>query len=277
MKENIIQRNFFRLLRSGAFDDKSAIEPMSAFKWRHLYQMMDTQNVIPYFVEGINNHKHDHGLNLPQDLIDNLKKYLQEQVVKTATNRQQTVEEKDFTNFFLRRKYRNIIEKELHSIDTSTETIQLLKILVYNQWAMLNQGMSMDGIIRLGKYLRQRGDKVDFVKLDNWLAALQLRNMAKLQGSVLATVFDFEPDELPFAGTIDRHSRQLVLIAVSHIAKDTAEEWHFRLTTTGFVRNNSTILWRNMKRSIRYISYAPVETISSFFVNFGRSFSEIEE
>ena len=66
---------------------------MSAFKWRHLYQMMDTQNVIPYFVEGINNHKHDHGLNLPQDLIDNLKKYLQEQVVKTATNRQQTVEE----------------------------------------------------------------------------------------------------------------------------------------------------------------------------------------
>lgn len=32
-----------------------------------------------------------------------------------------------------------------------------------------------------------------------------------------------------------------------------------------------------MKRSIRYISYAPVETISSFFVNFGRSFSEIEE
>ena len=101
--------------------------------------------------------------------------------------------------------------------------------------------------------------------------------MAKLQGSVLATVFDFEPDELPFAGTIDRHSRQLALIAVSHIAKDTAEEWHFRLTTTGFVRNNSTILWRNMKRSIRYISYAPVETISSFFVNFGRSFSEIEE
>lgn len=120
--------------------------------------------------------------------------------MKTATNRQQTVEEKDFTNFFLRRKYRNIIEKELHSIDTSTETIQLLKILVYNQWAMLNQGMSMDGIIRLGKYLRQRGDKVDFVKLDNWLAALQLRNMAKLQGSVLATVFDFEPDELPLPG-----------------------------------------------------------------------------
>ena len=35
---DIVKRNFFRLLRSGAYDSDEQIEPMSAFKWQKLYQ-----------------------------------------------------------------------------------------------------------------------------------------------------------------------------------------------------------------------------------------------
>ena len=64
---NIIQRNFFRLLRSGAFDENEPIEPMSPFKWRRLFQMVMAQRVVPVFAKGVANHNGDVGLNLPAE------------------------------------------------------------------------------------------------------------------------------------------------------------------------------------------------------------------
>ena len=51
---DIIQRNLFRLLRSGAFHSAEEIEPMSVFKWGRLYQLSVMHTVIPYVYEGIN-------------------------------------------------------------------------------------------------------------------------------------------------------------------------------------------------------------------------------
>ena len=42
---NIIQRNFFRLLRSGALNEFVSLEPMSHYKWQQLgieYTLKDT-------------------------------------------------------------------------------------------------------------------------------------------------------------------------------------------------------------------------------------------
>lgn len=65
---NIIERNIFRLLRTGAFNVKEDIEPMSAFKWRRLYQMIVAQNLTPVFAQGVDIYKDDERLNLPADL-----------------------------------------------------------------------------------------------------------------------------------------------------------------------------------------------------------------
>ena len=135
----------------------------------------------------------------------------------------------------------------------------------------------LSGIIELGSYLRNKGDKVDFVKLDTWLGKLQLRRMAQLQGSMLMSVFNFEQDELPFVRHVEAAANKLVLRSVTHSASDTAEEWHFRQLSSGFVQNNSALLRRNLRRSLRYITYAPLETVSNFFNNFARSLQEIEE
>ena len=64
---------------------------------------------------------------------------------------------------------------------------------------------------------------------------------------------------------------------MSNLVKDTAQEWHFRQTRTGFVSNNSAVLRRNLRRSFRYLPYATLETVSNFFSNFARSLKEIEE
>ena len=180
-------------------------------------------------------------------------------------------------NSFLNRRLTKIQKEEPHVIDTSMETIYLLRLIVSNANAMLSGGISIRGIIQLGLYLRTRGDKVDFVKLDTWLGKLQLRRMAQLQGSMLMSVFNFEQDELPFVRHVEAAANKLVLRSVTHSASDTAEEWHFRQLSSGFVQNNSALLRRNLRRSLRYITYAPLETVSNFFNNFARSLQEIEE
>ena len=186
-------------------------------------------------------------------------------------------EEPRLSNHYLNFRLSRIENAERHAIDTNVDALNVLKIIVGNVSSMLNHGTMLSGIIELGSYLRNKGDKVDFVKLDTWLGKLQLRRMAQLQGSMLMSVFNFEQDELPFVRHVEAAANKLVLRSVTHSASDTAEEWHFRQLSSGFVQNNSALLRRNLRRSLRYITYAPLETVSNFFNNFARSLQEIEE
>ena len=262
---NIITRNFFRLLRSGALNEYEPMEPMSAFKWRRLDQMVHAQHVERAALKGIKNHQFDEMMNIPEDLAN-----------QTPDNSAHQ-EEPRLSNRYLNFRLSRIENAERHAIDTNVDALNVLKIIVGNVSSMLNHGTMLSGIIELGSYLRNKGDKVDFVKLDTWLGKLQLRRMAQLQGSMLMSVFNFEQDELPFVRHVEAAANKLVLRSVTHSASDTAEEWHFRQLSSGFVQNNSALLRRNLRRSLRYITYAPLETVSNFFNNFARSLQEIEE
>ena len=262
---NIITRNFFRLLRSGALNEYEPMEPMSAFKWRRLDQMVHAQHVERAALKGIKNHQFDEMMNIPEDLAN-----------QTPDNSAHQ-EEPRLSNHYLNFRLSRIENAERHAIDTNVDALNVLKIIVGNVSSMLNHGTMLSGIIELGSYLRNKGDKVDFVKLDTWLGKLQLRRMAQLQGSMLMSVFNFEQDELPFVRHVEAAANKLVLRSVTHSACDTAEEWHFRQLSSGFVQNNSALLRRNLRRSLRYITYAPLETVSNFFNNFARSLQEIEE
>ena len=270
---DVIQRNFFRILSSGAFNSQSNIEPMSPFKWRRLMQMVDAQQVIPVFVKGINKHSLDEGLRLPDSIIADIKARMNDN--RTLSGK--VPEKVKLSSRLLNHRLKGIIHNELHSIDTSIEALDILKLIVSNSQSMLTRGMDPDGIITLGQYLRTRGDKVDFVKLDAWLGSLMLHPMAELQGNILISVFGFDEDELPFVTKYDQKAYKLTLRSVSDLAKDTAQEWHFKQNSAGFVRNNGAVLRRNLRRSLRYVGYAPLETVSNFANNFVRSLSEIEE
>jgi hypothetical protein len=270
---DVIQRNFFRILSSGAFNSQSNIEPMSPFKWRRLMQMVDAQQVIPVFVKGINKHSLDEGLRLPDSIIADIKARMNDN--RTLSGK--VPEKVKLSSRLLNHRLKGIIHNELHSIDTSIEALDILKLIVSNSQSMLTRGMDLDGIITLGQYLRTRGDKVDFVKLDTWLSSLMLHPMAELQGNILISVFGFDEDELPFVTKYDQKAYKLTLRSVSDLAKDTAQEWHFKQNSAGFVRNNGAVLRRNLRRSLRYVGYAPLETVSNFANNFVRSLSEIEE
>lgn len=277
---DIIQRNFFKLIRSGAFNDKSTIEAMSSFKWRRLYEIVMFQNVLDYFVRGVNNNANDKNLNLPAKLIDEIQAKLDLQDEKQSSRKEDDKiigDDAELSNKWLNKRYHKIIYNEMHSIDTSTETLRMLQLIVFNTNAMLNRGINLDAIIRLGQFLRNKGDKVDFLKLEKWLSALHLQRMAQLQGSILIAVFGFEKDEIDFVKKEEPVAYKLTIKIISNLVKDTAGEWHFRQNSAGFVQNNGKMLRRNLRRSYKYISYAPIETTSNFINGFIKGLSEIEE
>ena len=272
---DIIKRNFFRLLMSGALGENEPLEPMTTFKWNRLVQMIKAQDVVAIAIEGIAHHADDEGNNIPAELVAELS--ASDSSSGDVRFDYSHLDVPELSNSFLDNRLKRIFNDERHAIDTNIESLRLLRILVDNVQTILNNGMSLGGILSLGKFLRTRGGKVDFVKIDNWLEKLHMRRMAQLQGSILIKVFNFEQDEVPFVTNIEPATWKIIMRTIDNQAVDTAQEWHFKQTKSGFVQNNSTVLRRNLRRSLRYITYAPIETTSNFVNNLARSLSEIEE
>ena len=267
---DIIKRNFFRLLRSGALGEYEQIEPMSDFKWRRLHSLLKAQHVESIALKGLRNHQFDTVKNFPEWLPE----YLEENNLSQPPSQGGRVR---LSNTFLNRRLRKIRNTERHAVDRSKETLELLDIIISNIVCILNEGISLSGILELGHFLRTKGDRVDFVKLEEWLDHLHIRRMAELEGSILIAVFKFEADELPFIRKIVNEAYPLTLRSLRHAATDSAEEWHFRQRKSGFLRSNNKAQARNLRRSFRYLSYSPIETTSNFFHNFTKSLAEIEE
>ena len=179
-------------------------------------------------------------------------------------------------NPLLNMRLKHLQEKERLKETPSLETIYILRIIVSNVNATMNHGIPIRGIIQLGQYIRTRGPKVDYDKLNKWLSRLHISRMAQLQGTILINCFGFTEEELPFVKRTERQAMPLTIRTITNTEKD-IQAWHFKQGKGGFVYNNSTLLRRNLRRSLRYYRYAPIEDISNFIKNFGRSLSEIEE
>lgn len=267
---DIIQRNFFRLLRSGALNEYEALEPMSLYKWGRLTEMLQAQQVTTIALKGIRNSQFDREA-VPQHIMEELTQFAANEDVYLD------VDPPQLSNILLNNRLKKIRSRERHAMDTSLEALQLLDIIVANISSMLNRGISLHGILQMGSFLRTKGDKVDFVKLDNWIDALHIRGFAELQASILVEVFKFDTDEIEFLHRLEPQAQKLTLRTLRHTAIDTAQEWHLRQTKSGFIYNNPRIMRRNLRRSMRYLNYGPVETVSNFVHNIAHTLSEIEE
>lgn len=260
---NIVQRNLFSILRAGAFNDRTLPpEPMSAYKWQTLFEIVSTQNLIAPFAIGISQFDNNKQTNLP----DSLKEIISQSPTPSHPKTEKTI---TLANPFLNRKLHKIIDNERHSIDTSVETLKALRIIIDNLKAMLNSGVNIGTLIELGQYLRTGGHKIDFLKLERWIATLHLQSAAQFQGNILIEFFGFEPDELPFVSRTDPKVSRIIIRKLNHLQKIVAS--HSPLKT------NSRLIRRNFKHAPTYLRYAPLETTSNLLYNIFHFISDIEE
>lgn len=281
---NIIKRNFLRLLRLGAFGENEVIEPMSKFKWEVIFHIANIHNVVGVIFDGIAKNKENEAL-IPQDIILKYKKILDEEgygIKAQATGSRPSVQLPDaglshMCNGFLNARLKRIRENEPQSADASVETLNMLDIIVQATECTMTYGLSFATILRIGIYLRVDGDKIDFVKLENWLRKLNLTRMAQLEGSILIDIFGFEMDEIPFVNKMEPRAHKIAIEALEKPIRIDIEEWKISQKSTIFLANNSKAMMKTVKNCMKYFFFAPVEASSNFLHRFASSLSNLEE
>lgn len=281
---NIIKRNFLRLLRLGAFGENEVIEPMSKFKWEVIFHIANIHNVDGVIFDGIAKNKENEAL-IPQDIILKYKKILDEEgygIKAQTTGARPSVQLPDaglshMCNGFLNARLKRIRENEPQSTDASVETLNMLDIIVQATECTMTYGLSFATILRIGIYLRVDGDKIDFVKLGNWLRKLNLTRMAQLEGSILIDIFGFEMDEIPFVNKMEPSAHKIAIEALEKPIRIDIEEWKISQKSTIFLANNSKAMMKTVKNCMKYFFFAPVEASSNFLHRFASSLSNLEE
>ena len=282
---DIIKRNFLRLLRAGAFGEEDAIEPMSRFKWEILFHVANIHNVVGIVFNGIASDRRNDDI-VPKDIADRYREMADGGQPDTDFNhvanpkmllRLPDAGLSHMCNRFLNSRLQSIRENEPLAEDASIETLNMLDILVQATECTMTYGLSFATILRIGIYLRNDGDKVDFIKLEKWIQRLNISRMAQLEGSFLIEIFGFEPEEIPFVSHIEPNARKLAMQALEKPIHIDIEEWKISQKSTLFITSNSKAMMKTIKNCMKYFFFAPVEASSNFFHRFASSLSNLEE
>jgi hypothetical protein len=275
-KVNIIQRNFFRLIRCGEFNKQEQIEPMSISKWNKLYQLALLHQVVPSVYAGIERCKDQFYLHLSEK---QMKEWGKAQAEACLSNQQEEENEllraDHLTNPLLNKKLQVILDDEQSDIATR----QLLLIIIHITRHILNEGVPVYNLVQLGKYLNAEGHRVDFFTLNQWLKKLGFAPMAQLEGALLIQMFGFSKEEVPFL--VEEPDKR-----VEHVAQELTEFTNTRFEDFYFSQDsnsvfvhtsNSIAILGHIRRSAHYFRYLPSETLTNFFSSFAHSLSHIEE
>lgn len=275
---NIIQRNLFRLIRSGAFEQEEQIEPMSVFKWGLLYQLAIMHNVAGYAYKGLLRTKNQFYLHMTNKQWEQWEKTVNELQKDTDSDEKG---EDDFlradhlTNPLLNHRLQAILDGE----DSDTRTRQLLLMMLRVSRHILNEGVPIRQLINLGLYLRTDGQRADYITLGKWLKSLSLQHVARLEASLLIELMGFAKEEIPFAGEKTDKNVELVTRELIEFTNSRAEDFYFSQDAESiFVHtSNGSAMLGHIRRSARYFRYYPSETLTNFFASFAHSLSHIEE
>lgn len=282
---DIIKRNFLRLLRAGAFGEKDTVEPMSKFKWEIIFHVASIHNVVGIIFNGIACNNENVQI-IPQDITDKYRSVLDESENSCVGNKTSDTRLllrlpdaglSKMCNRFLNNRLQKIRETEPLAEDASVETLNMLDIIVQATENTMTYGLSFATILRIGIYLRNDGDKVDFIKLEKWLQQLKIARMAQLEGSILIETLGFEQEEIPFVEEIEPSAGKFAIQVLEKPIQIDIEEWKISQKSTIFIANNSKAMMKTVKNCMKYFFFAPVEAMSNFLHRFANSLSNLEE
>ena len=266
---NITTRNFLRLLRAGAFDYDEPIEPMSAWKWKRVYEVACEQGVARIVYRGIQLLSDQFFLQIPEVQMALWRKAIaqpapidEEQALR-LTNRQND------------KRLRAIIDDE----DDGSPTLAVLKAMLITTRHILDDGFYLRPLVQLALLLRPNSPRIDGERLNEWLETLRMERIASFEMALIVMLFNMNAEDMPVEPMpIDRNIEPLADDLFSRKHPHTGQ---LRFTQTGddiFVHTSNTraMLWQ-ARRSARYFSYYPSESISNLLASFARSLTDIEE
>ena len=249
---------------------------MSVSKWNKLYQLALMHQTIPSVYAGIQQCKDQFFLHLTETQMNEWGKAYAEAIqVNQQEEENELLRADHLTNPLLNKKLQTILDDEKSDIATR----QLLLNIIHISRHILNEGVPVHNLIRLGKYLAVEGARVDFVTLNQWLKKLGFIPMAELEGALLIQIFGFSKEEVPFImGEPDKRVERIAK-ELTEFTNTRSEEFYFSQDSESvFVHtSNSNAILGHIRRSAHYFRYLPSETVTNFFASFAHSLSHIEE
>lgn len=269
---DIVTRTFFKLLALGAFNEKDSMEPMSACKWRSLFRLAAMHDVMPIISLGMKNHADDFFMQVPNELPR-----MQSDAKETKDTEEEDnemLQPDHLTNPLLNFRLQNILKKS----DSTEETVQLILMILGIAKFLMNEGFPVKQLVELGLFLRRQGDKVDFIKLQEWIKSIHMERMSQLIGELLVRLFKFEKEEIPFMTQDANNDIDSIMKEIYILKSARTEKFYFSQGQKIFVQtpNSTAILW-NVRHSSKYFKYCPSESFTNFFALFTHSLSHIEE
>lgn len=218
------------MMRSGALNEYEATEPMSAFKWDKLIEIIKIQDVASVAARAVKNLQYEKSFNMPQKQ--------REEVQTLANNTKSHSLNIELHSKMLNKRFKAIHAKQKNGDETVKTSLEIFNVLILNCQNLLNEGISMRLIILLGNIIRLKGNGVDYEKIDSWLEETHMQKVAQLVGSILINNFSFRKEELPFVKKIDNKASRVMMTNL----KSNKPERH--------------------NKGITYFEYAPLENTS---------------
>jgi len=273
---NIDLSNFLSLLSTGAFDTPLEVQPMSRFKWQRLIRFADQEGVGEFLRYGIQRSIYGEDILDKEHHISSNQMYeYRHKLYIQFVNKAKPVTK--FSSRYLRSKIEHIFHEEVHSYDTQMPKLALLDMISHFLKEAFTGRISLLGVIQIGLYLRQEGDKVDFNGLDDDIDTLNLKKTANLLGTILIRVFGFSRDEIQFCKDIDEDYKELIKHYFDIAFNEMIEQRHKELTNSITVLGAHDHSRISAKRGWHYAKYHRIEAISSFFSNTVSSITDVEE
>lgn len=273
---NIVTRNLLRLLRAGVFDYEESVEPMSAWKWRRVYEVCVEQGVVCQALTGITRLQNQFFLQIPSEQMEAWQKSRAEQSSKTPTATDED-SRSVLTNRQNRHAYKGIVKQaELFPGETA-----LINDAIRVAHHIIGDGLFLAPLLQMAQTYRDC-DTFDAEVYARYLHQLHMERMAHLESSLLL-LLDPHPYEdiasLPCPPLTDDSAAQLMFDALFDRRRGRGGQLHF--TQNGndiFIHtsNSRAMLWQ-ASRSAQYFRYYPSESITTLLYSFARSLTDIEE
>ena len=107
---DIVKRNLFALIRSGALGEYTRLEPMTPCKWRKLGDMALSRGVASTVSLGLRHHQYDQGLGIPSLQLGDGE--------VTSAQTAIPMRQASMANLWLNHQLKRIRNTERHAIDT---------------------------------------------------------------------------------------------------------------------------------------------------------------
>jgi hypothetical protein len=175
----------------GQFNPEDGYSPMSPHKWRTLVAAAAELNVLRFVAQGAEAVKGEKAISpvffaaLDARNIGNDEKPFDSSTAHLF-------------NHWTQKRLEEVREEEMNSHNTSDETLILLDFIIKNAEYIVTKDTSIEGIIAMGRYIKESKGSIDYDKLRSWLAHIGLVQIASMEGNMLISCMHFAAEELPF-------------------------------------------------------------------------------